>query len=63
LHQLTNGVFIGQGAAYIDLVHKQIKPEKGFKEVTESSKEKITVHEDNTRERYIQNNMPTLYNS
>jgi hypothetical protein len=30
----------------MDLVHQQIKPEKGFKEVTESRKEKTTVHED-----------------
>jgi hypothetical protein len=40
------GVFIGQGATYMDLVHQQIKPEKGFKEVTENSKGKITTHED-----------------
>jgi hypothetical protein len=46
LHQLARGVFIGQGAAYKDLVHQQIKPEKGFKEVTESNKVKTTTRED-----------------
>jgi hypothetical protein len=30
----------------MDLGHQQIKPEKGFKEVTESSKGKTTMCED-----------------
>jgi hypothetical protein len=40
------GVFIGQGVAYMDLVHQQIKRKKEFKEVIESSKGKITACED-----------------
>jgi hypothetical protein len=46
LQQLARGVFIGQGAAYMDLAHQQIKPKKGFKEVIESCKGKITTRED-----------------
>jgi hypothetical protein len=46
LQQLTRRVFIGQGAAYMDLVHQQIKPKKGYKKVTESSKGKTTTRED-----------------
>jgi hypothetical protein len=30
----------------MDLVHQQIKPEKGFREVIESSKGKTTTRED-----------------
>jgi hypothetical protein len=47
------GGFIGQGAAYMDLVHQQIKPEKGFKEVTESNKVKTTTREDTVLEEGI----------
>jgi hypothetical protein len=34
----------------MDLVHQQIKPEKGFKEVTESSKGKTAAREDTVLE-------------
>jgi hypothetical protein len=53
LQQLARGVFIGQEAAYMDLVHRQNKPKKGFKEVTESSKGKTTTHEDTVLEKGI----------
>jgi hypothetical protein len=50
LQQLTRGVFIGQGVTYMDLVHRQIQPKKGFREVIESSKGKTTAHEDTVLE-------------
>jgi hypothetical protein len=37
----------------MDLVYQQIKPEKGFKEVTESSKGKTTACEDTVLEEGI----------
>jgi hypothetical protein len=37
----------------MDLVHQQIKPEKEFKEVTESSKGKTTTREDTVLEEGI----------
>jgi uncharacterized protein involved in propanediol utilization len=53
LQQFTKRVFIGEGAAYMDLVHQQIKPKKGFNEMIENSKEKTTAREDTTLEEGI----------
>ena len=61
--QYTRRVFIGQGAMHIDWEHQQNKSDKGLREKTESNKKGHKREGTVLKDKHIQKNIPTLYNS